>query len=126
MKSLRILPVMLGAALVAAGMSPALAGTPAQKPAEKQASIPFVDSGSIRDYRAEGRDTLYVQDIGGKWYRAKLIGNCLDLPFAQAIGFDARGTNTFDRFSSIIVRGQNCPLTSLVASGPPPKNARKG
>jgi len=122
-------PRLMFAALVGTvlliGISPAVADTDPQKPPEKQAAIPFVNSGSIRDYRVVDNDTLYIQDIGGKWYRADLIGNCLDLPYAQAIGFDARGTNSFDRFSSIIVRGRSCPLTSLVESAPPPKKARK-
>ena len=116
------LATLVGSLFLMAGAVPVLA----DPPPEKQASIAFVDSGSIRDYRAVGRDTLYVQAIGGKWYRATLMGHCLDLPFAEAIGFDARGTNTFDRFSAVIVRGQRCPLTSLVASAPPPKKAKKG
>lgn len=120
------LAALVGSLFLTAGAAPALAEAPPHQPAAKEASIPFVDAGSIRDYRAVGRDTLYVQAIGGKWYRATLMNNCLDLPFAQAIGFDARGTNTFDRFSAVIVRGQRCQLTSLVESGPPPKKAKKG
>jgi hypothetical protein len=121
------LAALAGSAFLAVAAVPALADSPPQAAtAEKQASIPFVNSGSIRDYRAVGRDTLYVQSVGGKWYRAKLMSDCLDLPYAQAIGFDARGTNRFDRFSAVIVRGQRCALTSLVQSGPPPKKAKKG
>lgn len=120
------LAALVGSVFLAASAVPALAETPPLAPSEQQASIPFVDSGSIRDYRAVGRDTLYVQSVGGKWYRATLMSDCIDLPYAEAIGFDARGTNRFDRFSSVIVRGRHCPLTSLVASGPPPKKAKKG
>lgn len=125
MKPRLMLAALAGSVLLAAGAAPAFAAPAPQKTVEKQASIPFVDSGSIRNYRAVGRDTLYVQDVGGHWYRAKLMSDCMDLPFAQAIGFDARGTNSFDRFSSIVVRGRACPLTSLVESGPPPKKAAK-
>ncbi len=105
---------LLPASALAAPPAPA-----APKTAE-QASIPFVNSGSIRSWRVEDRDTLYVQDVRGKWYRGELMSNCFDLPFSETIGFETRGTNSFDRFSSIIVRGQRCPLKSLVASAPPP------
>ena len=84
-------------------------------------SIPFVSHGGIRDWRAIDRDTLYVQDVHGYWYRAELMTSCFDLPFTETIGFAAGGTDRFDRFSSVIVRGQLCPLKSFVASGPPPK-----
>lgn len=84
-------------------------------------SIPFVSHGGIRDWQAIDRDTLYVQDNHGYWYRAELMTNCFDLPFSETIGFAAGGTDRFDRFSSVIVRGQLCPLKSFVASGPPPK-----
>lgn len=84
-------------------------------------SIPFVSHGGIRDWRAIDRDTLYVRDNHGHWYRAELMTSCFDLPFTETIGFAAGGTDRFDRFSSVIVRGQLCPLKSFVASGPPPK-----
>ena len=112
--------MLLGAALLAGAAMPAAAEF---KPIEM--SIPFVSHGGIRDWRAIDHDTLYVQDIHGYWYRAELMSNCFDLPYAEAIGFDARGTDRFDRFSSVIVRGQRCPLQSFVASGPPPKKERK-
>ena len=117
---------LAGAAALVAGLS-GLSSTPAiAAPAMgKEASIPFVNSGSIRDFRVVDRDTLYVQDVHNTWYRAELMVNCTDLPFAETIGFDVRGTNRFDKFSSIRVRGQNCPLKSLVVSDPPPKKAKK-
>lgn len=116
MKPHRIFLAALAAATLVGSAS---AATP------REASIPFVDSGSIRDWRAVGRDTLYVQDVHRNWYRAELMGPCIDLNFANTIGFDASGTNRFDRYSSIVVRGQRCPLQSLVASAPPPKKAKK-
>ncbi|WP_380872217.1 hypothetical protein ACFB49_31600 [Sphingomonas sp. DBB INV C78] len=117
----------MGVALVAAssGLSVVAHAQPAPATATKEASIPFVGSGSIRNYRAIDRRTLLVEDVHGKWYRAELMSDCLDLTYAQAIGFDVRGTNSFDKFSSIIVRGQNCPLRSLVPSEAPPKKAKK-
>ena len=93
------------------------------KPAE--ARIPFVNHGGIYNWEAIDRQTLYIQDAHRKWYRASLMNDCLELNFANVIGFEAGGTDTLDRFSSIVVRGQRCPITSLIASGPPPKKAHK-
>ncbi|ARS27845.1 hypothetical protein KC8_11150 [Sphingomonas sp. KC8] len=117
---------LAGAAALVVGLS-GLSATPASTaPAVgEEASIPFVSAGSIRDFRVVDRDTLYVQDIQRNWYRAELMAPCTDLPFAETIGFDVRGTNRFDRFSSVLVRGQHCPLKSLVVSAPPPKKAKK-
>lgn len=96
-----------------------------QKVAPVEASIPFVNHGSIRNWRADGRDGVFIQDVSGKWYRATLMGSCIDLPFAEAVGFDAGAVGRLDKFSSVIVRGQRCPFASLVASSPPPSKKDK-
>ena len=112
--------ILIAAALLALA-APALA---AARPAEPQASIPFVNHGGVRNFEAVDSDTLYIEDQHRHWYRAELMGYCPDLGFAQAIGFETRGPDTLDRFGTLIVRGQRCPLKSLVASGPPPKKAK--
>lgn len=110
----------IAALLIASAAAPALAEF---RPIET--SIAFVSNGGIRDWRAEDRDTLYIQDRQRNWHRAELFGGCHDLPYAQAIGFETRGTDRLDRFSSILVRGQRCAIRELVASGPPlPKKER--
>lgn len=90
------------------------------QPERPEASIPFVGYGSIRSWRADGREGIYVQATGGNWYHATLLGNCSDLPFTETVGFDTGGVDRLDRFSSVIVGSQRCPFTSLVASAPPP------
>jgi hypothetical protein len=114
-------------AALALAFAPVLAhAAPAKQPAAAEASIPFLNHGGIRDWRAVGDSTLYVQDQQGQWYRASLMGPAFDLPFAEAIGFDGRGTDTFDRFASVVVRGQSYPVQSLVkVSGPPSAAAAK-
>jgi hypothetical protein len=88
--------------------------------APQETSIPFVNMGGIRDWQAVDDDTLYVQDIGRKWYVAKLNGACTDLTFATSIGFETKGVNQLDRFGTVIVGNQRCAMGSFVASGPPP------
>ena len=114
--------MILTLAAAAVAVTPALAGA---SPAEKQASIPFVNHGGIRNFEAVDRDTLYIEDQHRHWYRAELMGYCPELDFAQAIGFETRGPDTLDRFGTLIVRGQRCALKSLVESGPPPKKAKR-
>lgn len=91
-----------------------------------EASIPFVDHGGIRDWRADRDRGLWVQDVHRNWYYAKLLGPCIGLDFATAIGFVTRPPGSFDRFSTIIVpREGSCRVVNFVRSdGPPPKDKR--
>ena len=50
---------------------------------------------------------------------------CTDLTFATVIGFETKGVNRLDKFGSVVVSGQRCPLSSFVASGPPPPKAKR-
>lgn len=86
---------------------------PAQKHSSANASIPFLNHGGIQNWRAESDHVLYVQSQAGKWYKAETIGICAGLKFATRVGFDGGPMDTFDRFSTIIVEGQRCPIQSL-------------
>ena len=111
--------ILLPLAAIAAALAPVPAA--AREPAiGEEASIPFVNLNSIRTYRAVDRDTIYFQDLRRRWYRGQVVGPCFDLPFALAIGVETRGLNRLDRFSTILVRGDRCQLTSLVRSEEPP------
>lgn len=116
-----IVIAMAGALLSCAALASA-----APAPTVAEAQIPFANHGTIDNWQADGRSALYLQGPGRQWYHAELIGPCLDLNYAEAIGIETRGTGSFDRFGSIIVRGQRCALTSLVKSAPPPKKTSKG
>jgi Family of unknown function (DUF6491) len=99
------------------------AGAPA---AVREAQIPFSDK-TIWNWRVVDDHTVLIQDRGRKWYKATLIGTCFNLPFSEKLGFEANAGGTFDKFSSIRVRGQRCPLISLVeATAPPKKSKAKG
>ena len=76
------------------------------------------------DWRAIDDSSLYVQDASRKWYIARLIAPSPDLTFATSIGFETKGTNQLDRFGSVVVGGQRIPLTSFIASAPPPPKAK--
>lgn len=91
-----------------------------------EASIPFVDHGGIRDWRADRDRGLWVQDVQRNWYYAKLMGPCIGLDFANAIGFVTRPPGSFDRFSTILVPRQgSCQIVSFVRSDGPPVKAKE-
>jgi hypothetical protein len=120
-RKLLIAPLLaLGlAALPAAALS-------STAPAAKEASIDLANSGGIRDWREVGDQTIYVQDRQHRWYRATLMRPSYDLRGALAIGFDTGPGDTFDKFSSVVIRGQRYAVESLVRiEGSPPSEARK-
>jgi Family of unknown function (DUF6491) len=81
---------------------------------------------AIRSYEPDGNDGLWIQDQKRRWYYAKMLGPCNELNFAQAIGFDNRGSAYLDKFTRIYVRGDQCALESFVtAEAPPSKKERK-
>lgn len=110
------------AALAVAVAAPALAQATPERPPE--ATIPFVDNGSVRNFQPVGDDVIYLQDRRRNWYRAELNGPCLNLQSAVRIAVDTRFGSTLDRTGSFLVDGQRCPIFSLVRSGPPPRRQR--
>jgi hypothetical protein len=94
---------------------------PAQTEAQQDVRIAFANNGGIRDWRSGEDDVLYVQDRQRTWYRATLMGRAFELTYANEIGFDTGPTDTFDRFSTVVVRGQRYAVQSLVKiEGKPP------
>ncbi len=112
------------ASLVALGLAgaPALAGEPVAAPAAKEARIPFVNHGGIRDWHFADRQTIYVQDSHRDWYKATLMTPVIGWRGEWAVGFETGGINTFDRFSTVVVDGWRHPVQSLVRiEGTPPR-----
>jgi len=101
-----------------AGSSAAAAPAPA---AEVQ--IPFAKR-NLWNWQVVDDQTVLIQDQSRRWYKATMFGHCINLPFADRIAFDSNPSGTFDKFSAILVRGQRCPLMSLVASSAPPKKSK--
>lgn len=108
-------------------LSAAAADEPAKEPRALgvEAGIVFPSNSSIRNWQADRDRGIWIQDRRRDWYYGTFIGICRDIDFAQAIGVETRGAGRLDRFASIIVRGESCPLTSFVTSAAPPSKAER-
>ncbi len=84
-----------------------------------EARINFPNFGAINNFEADSDRGIWLEDRNRRWYYAELFGPCHGLNFAQAIGFDTRDSASFDKFSSIIVDGQDCKLATLVTAEKP-------
>jgi hypothetical protein len=126
--------LLLGGVLSLTTLSAAAADEPAPPPAAgaatapapapaREAQIPFAKR-NIWNWQVVDDKTVLIQDIGRKWYKATLFGNCINLSFAYRLAFDPGATGTFDKFSRILVRGQRCPLASLVETTAPPAKSK--
>jgi Family of unknown function (DUF6491) len=91
-------------------------------PPPEEASIPFVNLGSIRDWQANKREGIWIQDTHRRWYYATLMGPCLGLDYALSVGFDTRGSGTLDKFAAVVVpHDDRCQFRSMTRSDAPPK-----
>lgn len=117
----------LAASVAAAteGASPSAARHPEVEQA-REARIPFVSLGAVRTFRPVGNDRVYLRDNRRNWYLATLSAPCFNLRSSVGIGIDTRFGNTLDHSSSFIVRGERCPIQSLVRVEGPPPRARGG
>jgi hypothetical protein len=125
MKHALIATVALGLLSGPAAAGPSRGG--GHPPAEigRDASIRFANYRGVRDFHPVGDDAVYLQDAQRRWYRAQLAAPCFDLPFANRIGIDTRGSSNLDRFGTLIVGRDRCQLISLVKSEAPPRKQRK-
>jgi len=103
---------------------PAFAAQSAAKP-PAAAAIAFANHHGVRNWVAQGNQTIYFQDSSRRWYRATLFAPSSDLPFAQAIGFDTGPIGTLDKWSTVIIRGQRYPLQSFERVDGPPARPTK-
>lgn len=85
-------------------------------------SIPFVEFGNINDWRADGDKGIYIQSSNRYWYYATFMTPCIDLPFAETIGFSSTPPLPMDKFDSILVRGQPCNFQTFEKMPGPPGN----
>jgi Family of unknown function (DUF6491) len=111
------LSALLAGVLALSGVA-ALADTP-----PPEAQIAFAKK-NIWNWQVVDNNTVLIQDVGRRWYKATLFGNCINLPFSQRLAFESNPSGSFDKFSTIRVQGQRCPLTSLVETTAPPKKPK--
>ena len=116
MKKIARWPAVFLSVLASAAMA-----APPKSAAGAEARIPFADHDGIYNWRVVDNRTVLIQGQDRRWYKAVLLSPCIDLPFAERIGFESNADGSFDKFSSIQVRDQNCPLVSLVETAAPPK-----
>jgi hypothetical protein len=98
-----------------------LATTPAQSspageaPAvnTRPASIAFANHGGIRNWEAINDHIVLIEGSHRRWFLATLLAPCNGIRFTETVGFITEPNGSFDRFSSILVRGQKCPLKSF-------------
>jgi hypothetical protein len=116
----------LAAGALAATLSMALAdeptGTPST-PAAAEARIAF-SGRNIWNWQVIDNRTVLIETNSHKWYKAKLLSSCINLPFAERVGFKSNADGSFDKFSTIEVRDQQCPLVSLTETQAPAKKAK--
>ncbi len=98
--------------------------SPRSVAADPQASIAFANHGGIYDWRVIDDRTVLIQSLDRQWYKATLLGACINLPFAERIGFESNPDGSFDKFSAIKFEHQTCPLTSLVKTAAPAKKSK--
>jgi hypothetical protein len=121
---LSIALVMAIPTLLPAAADAPISGAPSMPPREVQ--IHFANQGGIWDWDVLDTTTLLIEDRARRWYKAKLMVTCIDLPFEQKIGFESSPDGSFDKFSAIQTRQQRCPLISLTRTEAPAKKAKKG
>jgi hypothetical protein len=85
------------------------------------AEIPFANHGGIYDWKADGENAILIKSLSRKYYRATFMSRCIGLPFAQTIGFVTTGTDTLDKFGSILLHHENCQFQSFEAIPKPDK-----
>lgn len=102
-------------------LASATLAAPPTSASSAEARIPFADHGGIYDWRVVDNRTVLIQGQDRRWYKAVLLSPCINLPFAERIGFESNADGSFDKFGSIRVRDQNCPLVSLIETTAPPK-----
>lgn len=70
--------------------------------------LPFANLGGIRDFHSDGTEGIYIEGRDKQWYYARFFAPCYDLRFHNQVGFVLDVAGGLDKFSSILVGGQQC------------------
>lgn len=114
MKVLAIGAVALALASVAAAdTQPASFEAPAYNVIQENARVAFADQ-RVTGFNSARDGSLIIMVGANRYYRAVVWEPCRsDLRFRQSIRLDTHPTGTLSRFSSVIVGGRSCPISSL-------------
>lgn len=121
----QLLALSLAAVLLPLSAAAADEPAPASRALGVESGITFPNDATIKTWRADGEDGIWVQDRKGDWFYGKFFGPCRNLDFALGIGIDNRGTSQLDKFAAIRVGRERCQLMSFVTSAPPPTKAEQ-
>jgi hypothetical protein len=80
----------------------------ANAPPTHSASVPFVRLGNIYSWKAEGTNSILIKSVNGRYYRGSFFSPCVNLPWAEAVGFDTDVRDELDKYEGITVRGESC------------------
>ena len=105
---------MFKQALILAGMvSVATPLVAAASDAPRETRIPRM--ANFIQWVADGQRGIYVRADTGKWYYARVQGECPRLRPTVALNFDT-SNGELDRYSALRIEGWRCPLESVVES----------
>lgn len=91
---------------------------------EPETRIQFIQYRNVYSWHGESDRLLYVQSRDRQWYRVDLFSPCIGLEYALGVKLLASDSaGTFDRFSSIAIRGQRCKVESVKKVAPPVKTS---
>jgi hypothetical protein len=79
-----------------------------KKMINEPAVIHFVDITGVKDWHAEGLNAILIEGVNGQWYRATFFSECFGLPWAEKVAFVTSPDGSLDKFSSVLVNGQQC------------------
>ncbi len=84
-------------------------------PQEERVSIPLVDRGGIKDWRAVGEKAILIKARNNQWYRATFKRRCfnLDDSITRTVSFVSSVTGSFGEHSEVLVDDQTCRVKTM-------------
>jgi|MEHZ01.4.fsa_nt_MEHZ011062963.1_4 hypothetical protein len=80
---------------------------------QRPAVIHFANQGGIKNWNAIDSDTLQIQARNNQWFEAEMFSFCYGLTSANGIGFVTEHDGSLDKYSSVVVRGEECHFKSF-------------